>query len=209
MNGNPFQEARAKLSKLSSGKALDSVISDIQALDSTFKSLDGIARATNQIHFRIAQRLIPFVRQLLAANYTASGLGRRSGRLYAAAVTGAVIDVAPGVLKIRFAPGQSGKVYKYGASQNYGYVRGATALGAKAKKTFKKAVLRGQKVSKRVAAGHASRGIDVGALKVVAGKDFFKITETQNMLIQTRYIKLFQEEVDLAIRKNERQRRVA
>jgi len=220
-----YDDVRRKLSKLSYGRELDTIVHDVQRLNNVFHGLEAVAKAVNKLHYRVCKRLTVH-RKFLDANYATSGLRQRTGKLYAAAVSGCVVDVDtghPGMIKIRFAPGFANQVYVYGASQNYGAVhqpghhnhpapqagrayKFGSGLGAKAKQTIKKAAYSKKAVSKRAQAHYDKRNIDLGSIKVYPKHPFFYLTETQKEAVQQEYIKLFQEQVNIIIREAERGR---
>jgi hypothetical protein len=179
-----------------------------------------------EIRQAVFAAVVPVIRSMLALNYTASGVGIKTGTLYRGTVSDATINfsVDGNFIEIRMPSGLTygegkGNVYsnagakKYGAlyqerpmraildtviggadrgygSQNghaiFGY-RKQGLLGAKAKQSVKKAVLKGAKLSNRQ--GKAADAIKTGNITVVPPKPpFFTLLPAQ--IQQLRWVQL-------------------
>jgi hypothetical protein len=200
-----YEDVKRKLLKFKSTIAsVEPLLKKIEQLNATFKNLESLAHNARVINQRVALRLTGVVRSMLGSDYN---LGRKTGKLYAAAVAGAVMGSDAKGIKIQFARGQGGRVYKYGAAQNYGYVVGGKGLGRKAKASIKKAAFSNKALSARAKAGYTKRGVNLGSLKVIAPKGFFALKDSQVAVLQEKYVEIWQQEVDKAIKRAKSGRR--
>jgi len=158
----------------------------------------------------IVKALIQDVRQALLNSLRRSGIKSRSGNLRLAVSTASVVFVN-GRLRFSFPAGLTEKLYRYGSSLNYGAVRqpkgtsAADKLGGRARRTLKKAVLRGKKLTKRqkrrfdqgvkqVHDGKAliKKPIDLGAVKVIPPKPYFFLTKADEVKIREKFTEIFE-----------------
>lgn len=84
----------------------------------------------------------------LLRSLAASGVRNKSGKLKRA-VANSRIWIERGKLRIAFAPGTPQDVMRYASSVNYGALRASGGLGARAKLSLKRAVLKDQELTKR------------------------------------------------------------
>lgn len=124
-----------------------------------------------QIMAAAMQEITPAVRGELARNYASAGLKEKTGALFSAAVTNAQVWLKNGGIKVTMAAGSDDRLYKIGASLNYGAVHAPrmegdykdlptgemrttvagyrTAIGGRAKRTLKEYFFKGRSFSKR------------------------------------------------------------
>lgn len=136
-------------------------------------STEKLAQELPKIYKRAAASLVPIVRRILASNYRASGIGRESGELWQKSVAAATVRVnnRGTLIVIEMGSGGDKSVYARAGAFRFGAVRntqfkstfvdlstGATktykggkggVIGARAKRSIKKAVLGGGALSAR------------------------------------------------------------
>ncbi len=165
---------------------LEKASSDLKKrMEAQFNTLAEITKQVKQIHFFVAQKLIPRIRRILNTNWGQSGLKSRSGGLKAAAIDGALIEVTAGGIKITFAGGLSKQIYVQGAAQNFGAVHGGGGIASKTKKKIKGAALKSSKT-----------GAELGAVRVTPAHPFFYLSPEQINDLQQEYVRLWQEELN-------------
>jgi hypothetical protein len=150
------------------------------------------------------------IQSALLSSFMKSGVKVDSGRLVRAILSSSVVLVN-GRIRIAFPEGAPNDVMTYGASINYGRVcDGGQGLGEKAKRTLKKAVFKGGKLSKRqmrrFEKGYSGnfvnantgfvekkiwKPVKIEGCKVVPPKPFYYIQPAHQAAIREKFYKLF------------------
>jgi hypothetical protein len=149
----------------------------IERLAQQCERLEEFTAKAQAIHVRVTRRLVSTIRAMLGENFAKSGVGtltpeekyHHTGRLRQAAVNTALCEATSKGIAISFGPGFPDDVYVRGGALNYGAVRAPmrrmarvdlptgrvlaatkrSVLGARAKRSIKKAAFAGTAVGKR------------------------------------------------------------
>jgi hypothetical protein len=149
----------------------------LERLAQQCERLEEFTAKAKLVHERVTKRLVGSIRAMLAENFSKSGVGtltpeaqyHHTGRLRQAAVNSALCEATARGIRISFGPGFPDDVYVRGGALNYGAVRAPmkkmarvdlptghilaatkrSVLGARAKRSLKKAAFAGTAVGKR------------------------------------------------------------
>ncbi len=182
-------DANARLRAMS-GKPLE-------ALSRKFTRIENLAQTVKRIQRTVGERLTPTIRQMVTANFAASGLGSpggdtRDGYTHGdlkRGVAAANVIVGLNGIYIRMGQGMNAKVYAVAGALQYGAIRGSSKEGRARSAQKKRGLER--------AAGNQQR--KVGGQTVIEAHPFFQITAAQVSQLESKYAQLFQEEIDRAL----------
>lgn len=136
---------------LSAGRGLRAMKNSMSKLEVQVKGLADLGTRRldrKSLEWYITSSITKLVRASLLRSLRKSGVRRRSGSLEAA-VAAAEVSIGKDKLKISLKPSLSNKLLRYASSVNYGAVRDAGGLGAKAKRTLKSAIMKDRALSER------------------------------------------------------------
>lgn len=180
---------------------------------------------SRQIHVAVTSRMRPMIRAILHDAWTRSGLEAESesgqGKLYDAATNSALIDASPKGITIQMSKSWDKSVFARAGAFLYGAVYGpreihdvrnpitgalnvsksqikTSVLGEAAKRSIKKAFLKGQALSKRASTSLARgvhtrnldrRAVSLGEVHVRKPRSFWDFTSGEIKSMQEAYIR--------------------
>ena len=185
-------------------KQMQNSLSSMTLYDKALARFGGVSFNKNKMLKFIARNLEKKVQAALMRSLAKSGVKRKSGML-ARAVQSSDVWIQGGKIRISLRAGWPDSLYRYASSINYGAVRNSQGLGGKAKRTVKKSVLSGKKMTNRQRA-RLDRGVtqthdgitrthgpvDIGGVKVVRPKPFFYISDADRREILAEFTSLMQ-----------------